>query len=435
MIKIKSLLIGNKDKLLILADQLQVSGSNFLMGILIARFLGISIFGVYGICYMGFYFCISIQQAFFTIPMFSLGPQKDKNVLQEYLSSLFFMNLIFTFSLAFCCYLILQFYSFNPVWQLKELSLIISIQLALMLTYDFVRRYFLVKSRIVLVFIFDFISYFLPLFLFLFSNLIVIKLTSVFYTISGLLFISIFSALFFIKLKRPSISLYRNVFIEHFIYSKWLLGRAFLSWFSGNFFLIAGAQLLGPVALGAIRMGQNINGIVNVVLLSFENRTPISAAKIFSENGLSALNLYLKNVGIKAFSFCFINGLLVIIFSDFIVEKLYGKEFLDYSYILIWYGVFNLFMSISMVYRFALLTLKNTSHVFIANVLSAILGFVFAYPMINLWGIYGLLVGLLLSQIIVTAWLMFATHKSDLISEINRRLLLAFKITNTLKNE
>ena len=86
--------------------------------------------------------------------------------------------------------------------------------------------------------------------------------------------------------------------------------------------------------------------------------------------------------------------------SPTIMELLYGTEFKPYAFILIGFCIIYIFVYLSHPLRFALRTLEMTRPIFIAYLLAAVFSLLAAAPMLREWGIYGLLLGLLTTQII-----------------------------------
>ena len=95
MLFLQKIFGGKEEKLLVLFDQGIVSGANFIIGILIARFLGIEQFGVYGFIFLIYLFCLGLQQAFFVMPLYSLGPTYSPEKKKPYLNSLLIIQAIF----------------------------------------------------------------------------------------------------------------------------------------------------------------------------------------------------------------------------------------------------------------------------------------------------------------------------------------------------
>ena len=73
------------NKPLVFLDQAIVSGSNFILGILLARNLGIEGYGYYSLIWLVVLFFSSMQLASLISPMMSLGPKKKYNCSKKLL--------------------------------------------------------------------------------------------------------------------------------------------------------------------------------------------------------------------------------------------------------------------------------------------------------------------------------------------------------------
>jgi len=70
-----------------LADQALISGINFAMGILLARFMGIEEFGLFAMAWLFIEFAGIFQQAIIVMPMMSIGPKQTKADMAGYLGA------------------------------------------------------------------------------------------------------------------------------------------------------------------------------------------------------------------------------------------------------------------------------------------------------------------------------------------------------------
>ena len=173
-----------------------------------------------------------------------------------------------------------------------------------------------------------------------------------------------------------------------------------LQWFSGNYFILIGASIIGPVAVGAIRMVQNIMGFFHILFLSMENIIPIETARQFRAGGWITMLQYLKKMTLKlALAFLF---LLVTIssLSPWLIELLYGAKYLDYSFLVVVYCALYVFVFLSIPLQFALRTVEVTYPLFVAYVLSTIFSLLAANYFLREWRMGGLLAGLILTQLI-----------------------------------
>ena len=413
MFFLQKILGGKEDKLLVLFDQGIVSGSNFIIGILIARFLGIEQFGVYGFIILIFLFCLGLQQAFFVMPLYSLGPTYSSDSRPNYLNSLLVIQATSTLFFSLICFLALTFIPISISPKIQELSGMIAITGMLILLQDFLRRLFLFQGCFKNLILMDIIAYAFQIVLL--SLLYLLDEFSLENCIKMICFTMLISVIYgFSKVRKLSFkfAIIKETLTKHWMFSKWLLARAILTYSSGNFFIIASGVILGPVAIGAVKMGQNLHGIMNVVFLAIENHVPIVSANLFQKKGRIALYDYLKQMTIKSLLLCFGLGVTIVVFSSWLILNLYGADYMSYAYVLVWFAIINLLVCISMPLRFALRTFEKTKSLFVATALSALFGFLFAYPLIETFQMNGLLFGLIMSQFIMIFYLIYSVFQS-----------------------
>ena len=445
-------------KALVLFDQALVSGGNFLLGVLLARFLGVKVFGEYALLWMGVMFLLSLHQAFMTKPLMSLFAGKKEWEKANYIQSLFVLQLII--SLGIVVLGLLFFFIFKKmeilngwVYYLPLTGLLA----ALYLLQDFFRKIFFVKKQYGWPLLLDFVGYApmllaLPMLHFL-DDLNLLKslvVMTVSYFIScavgGGIFFKLFISNFIItdftksrvstqsqsantteclppigppfsdnntdalnfKIKKHFI----KTFKEHYHYSFWLLGTSLVQWFAGNFFLIAAASVLGTVAVGALRMAQNMVGLCHVLFLAMENIIPAEAAQQFFDRGKIAMFSYLRRVTLwGSFPVLLMLGGLTIA-SPWLIESLYGANYLPYAYLVGAYSLLYVFAYFGFPLRYALRTLHFTSPIFIAYCLSAGVSLLIAFPLANNWGLSGIMIGLIGSQLLtLSVYIYFLNHK------------------------
>jgi len=157
---------------------------------------------------------------------------------------------------------------------------------------------------------------------------------------------------------------YVDLLKKHYHFSNWLLGTSILQWFSGNFFLIVAASTLGTTAVGAVRMvkiGLKIGAIVLLILSTMTIAAP------------------------------------------HLIHWIYGASFVSYSYVVWGYCLLYIFVFIGYPVRYFFRTIRFTKPIFVAYCFSTLFSLVIAFPVVNTWGITGLLIGLIVSQIVTLA--------------------------------
>jgi O-antigen/teichoic acid export membrane protein len=426
--KLKAISERKSAKFMILADQAIVSGCNFILGILIARYLGIYQFGIFGFISLICLFFLGLQQSFFVIPMYSLGASYPEGKRRSYLNALFFLQVFFATVFAILACLFFSFVNIQVGKELQDFSVLISITAFLVLLQDFQRRLFIYTEKYKSLLIVDILACFSQIIILSILHFTIgISLKICLWVICLSMLFSIVYGIITIKNISFDIPAMFVVCKRHWKYARWLLARSVLNYSSGNFFIIAAGAILGPVAIGAIKMGQNLHGAINVIFLAIENHVPIVAAKVFNKQGHKSLFSYLRGVSLKTVLICSVLGALVLLFANWLIFNLYGEEYLSYAYLLIWFAVLNVLICISMPFRFALRTLENTKALFIATAVSALFGFLFAYSFIENYQINGVILGLMISQLITIGILALAVFHTSFGIRLNFNRLLIGK--------
>jgi O-antigen/teichoic acid export membrane protein len=411
-------------KALVLFDQAVVSGGNFALGVLLARLLGLEAYGAYSLLWMGVLFALSLHQAYLTQPLVSLFAGKTGGEQTGYLRQLFKLQFLISVAgllLASLVFGLLKLAGMEQPW-LRYLPLMGGLA-AVFLLQDFLRKIFFVKKRYSPPLLMD-LALFVPmlgalvllhfagqltLFTALWAMLAMYSLSaglSAFYlhsefknyqpTGTSKSFIPVHPRTIF----DPEFS---KTAKEHYHYSIWLLGTSLLQWFSGNFFLIAAAGVLGTVAVGALRMAQNMVGLCHVLFLAMENIVPAEAAQQFFQHGQTQMFAYLRRVtALASIPVVLMLGFLTAA-APWLIRWLYGPEYLPFSYLVGAYALLYIFVFIGYPLRFALRTLQFTSPIFIAYCLGSTVSLLTTFPMARAWGVTGIFAGLLGTQLLTLA--------------------------------
>jgi len=131
-------------------------------------------------------------------------------------------------------------------------------------------------------------------------------------------------------------------------------------------------------------MGQNIVGLCHVLFLAMENIVPVEAAQLFLQKVGLMLIIVLSLMALAATS---------------LIQILYGISFISYSYVVWGYCWLYFIVFFGYPARYFFRTLRFTKPIFIAYCVSALFSLAVAAPMVQTWGIMGVLAGLIGSQI------------------------------------
>jgi len=386
-----------------LADQVMVSGSNFLTGILLARYLGLEAFGVFTLAWMAVLFVNSIQFSLISSPMMSIGPKQAEDKQPAYYGAVLLQQLIFSmFSAALMLMGIAASARLFPEWGVEPLIWpLVAASLAFQVQ-DFIRRYFFTCGRSTVAFINDAVSY-LGQIAVLAWLVFETTLTSAIalWTIAATSVLAIILGFSSFESLRVDRTIFRQTLQRHWVFSKWLTASALLQWASGNLFIVAAGSVLGAAAVGAMKAAQNIVGVTHILFQGLENIVPIQASRHFSSGGMASLTRYLRKVTIAAAIFVIPLLVLALVFPAFWLELVYGAEYAEYAFVLQWYAVIYVVMLIVMPLRIALRAQENTRPIFQAYLAMSIFSVVCALPAATYLGLHGVLAGILVTYMLL----------------------------------
>ncbi len=420
MNRIKNILVQHKNKLVTLSDQGLVSGINFLVGILLARWIGLENYGIYALIWMVVLFVSSVHQSAFISSLFALLPRKENP--NQFINQLMGLQVIFS-CLACGSIIFLGITLGGTIESIADISetspanltnLFLTAAIAsVFVLNDFLRRVGFAKQQSKLVLSMDLIGYGLqPLLLFTLNTNDLLDVQG---TLAALFFsYSISSLIGIIRLQCiPTFKDIAAVTLEVWSYSRFLIGTSLLQWLSGNFYLLTAAGVLGPVALGAIRIAQNVMGIMHLLLLSLENLVPLKAAETLHKKGRSATVKYVFRIFLQA-AVPFV-GLLVPIafFRAELLALIYGNSYVDYAFVLLGFCGIYILIFIGTQLRFLIRTFERNNLIFWSYVATSILGLSTANYFVTQFQIYGVLAGIALTQIIMVGFYLFSL-KSEL---------------------
>lgn len=410
---------SHRNQLLTICDQAIVSGTNFTMGLLLARELGVSEYGLFALAWMIVLGVSSIHQALIIAPLYSLYPKQENK--SGFLKNIVLTHLLFSVLCALFVFVFIEAIVWrNPVWNRPNASIILASCSFLFINYDFLRREAFMQKKAIGVLIADFITYGLQSCVVIALLPYGLNLTTIFIIIITLFFIGILlltlSRLnYFIKLL--TVNHGKQTWIKDLklilSYSRSLIGTSVLQWFSGNFFIIAAGSILGTGVIGAIRIAQNIVGVLHIIFLAMENIIPAKAAELLYQEGKRKMYRYIRNIGLKAGVVVIGTLTLIGLFRYPLIETLYGQEYLQYHYLLISYCAIYLLVFIGTIYRFIIRTVEMNDTILISYIITTIFSVLVAKPIIIHFGAIGVIIGLLSTQVIAIAIFTYAL-KSEL---------------------
>lgn len=399
MNKLQNITSKNSAQLIVLSDQALVSGVNFVMAIILARLMGIESYGLFALGWMLVLFVSSIQLAFIISPLFTLFPKhlQAKNYLRG-LHTIQFLFSILTFIIGYV--VVKTVFVYQPQWQIDGVSISLPMVAALYVWQDFYRRVNFTLKKPVQSLIADLVAYGgQPLAILLLHYFNQLTINHAFLVMSALFGITIIYNVSKINFTLNA-QLIKNTISENWSFSKYLVGTALLQWVSGNFFIVIAGGLLGPIAIGAIRIAQNVVGVLHVLFSAMENIIPIKASEILAKKGSHQVLDYFKKMLIQGGGLTIILLVAIAMGRDQIVILFYGDQYLNYTNILLGFTGLYVLVFIGTILGFVIRTFEVNHIFFWSYIITTVFSLLAAKTMVEQMGIYGVLTGLFIIQII-----------------------------------
>lgn len=393
-----------------IADQILVSASNFLTGIILVRGLGLAAFGKFTVAYVILLLANSIQLSFISSPMITLGSLcTTEGERRTFVRGVYGVQLIFCAiatvgtSIATVVYLLVDRSGVPPHFVLP-----FSAATALFLLQDWLRRYYFTISKASSSVWNDAISYG--------GQVIVLAvlwavgwltISTAFWTIaitSGLAFA--LGAL--IEGLRSTRAATHNAWRRIHSLSIDLGVANQLQWLVYQGAMLVGASVAGPQAAGGVRATQNVIGPVNIAFQAMENIVPIRAAEEMRSGGIHRAARFLLRFGAAGFL------ALLVLFS---IASLLSGRFLSFFYghqLRVYAGVLNLQMLYFLLawpirqITFLFRTIESTRPILIASVVAALMSMSLVYPLVRNYGALGIVMAAVGGQIGNLAYLAIA---------------------------
>jgi O-antigen/teichoic acid export membrane protein len=385
-----------------LADQAVVSGVNFLTAILIARQLGADAFGQFTLAWMAVLFLNGLQVALIISPMMSIGPKQSQDVRSGYFGEVVTQQILFA-GLSFVVLLagVSIGASWMPEWHVEGLALPLAAANLTFQLQEFIRRFLFSVGRPAAAVVNDVVRYGTQL------ALLGALLGNVAHDTADTLWIITASAVLAILagiplLVWPSLDVSRVVATtrRHWDFSKWLFASSLLSWTSGNLFMILAGFFLGAAAVGALRAAQNLMGVVGILLQGLQNVIPIRAAHHFANGGVASLIDYLRSSAILIGLAVTAVALVASSAPEYWLSLAYADQFAGYGGLLVWYSFIYIVIALELPISTGLRAVEQTRPVFHAYIAGTVFTLIAIVPLVKLFGLTGIMVGLLTTWII-----------------------------------
>jgi O-antigen/teichoic acid export membrane protein len=396
---------AKSEKALIFYDQIIVSGCSFLTNVFLARTLGAFSYGKFASLGLIQLFFLSISMSFFSQIFQVVYPNLTANRKKNYTASIIVLQgfiMLAILLIGLTIYGISQLYFTDYSFMI----LAVSITTPLLLIQDFLRRILITSNLIKKALIADVITNVLQISLIYLAYLCnQLSIVNCLYII-GLTFIP--SILF--SLKGLSINQTSN-FGLHFSWqthkqkSVWLTLSAFLQWSSGYFFIVVAGWWIGASAMGALRLAQYIFGLLNILLQAIESYALPKAVLV--NNKITYCKMLLKKMLLVI-----VPILLVMSFAaSQVFEYVGGETYKGYEFVIYGLCIIYFITTISYPIRIMIRSLHLNKEYFLGYLFSTIFSICTAFVLLKNFGLYGVLIGLAITQLITNGFWVISLKK------------------------
>ncbi len=387
-------------------DQALLSGSAFLISILLARWLNRDEYGAYALGFSIFLFLAGFHNAFFLEPMSIFGPESYSRCLTTYVKKLQGLHFVLAFSLSMLAGAGVAVLRFSAADRALT-SAIWGVAFAI----PFVLFHWLCRRAVYL--------QFAPGLAVASSATYCLALVFLMLVFKGLAWLSPFTgfliqslaaipaALVLLAPLRSRVDLdrgpsYVDIMRQHWRYGRWVVGGTTVHWISGNAYYVIVGALLPMQALGAFRALRNFTSPFNQFLSALTLLVLPWASSRFAEEG--GLGLQRRT---RQLTFLFGGGALVYfttvwLFGKRVMSFLYSGRYDEFSHLLVLATAPLLLTAVSVGSEVAAQAMQAPSEVFAAYAASAGLTVLVGVAFTYYWGLVGGLSGILISS--VTFW-------------------------------
>ena len=385
--------IQNRDASWALTDQLLISGLSFIIGIVIARTVGIAEFGRIAIVILLAAQALTIQDNFLAAPMMTLVGRRARRTA-SYFGAVLAWGVILSIASGIAVAAIV-----STLFLLRDGSVSPSFGLAAFLVtaaqsiHSTVRRLFFAQRRFGLALAVDAARYvgLLLIILVLGSAPGITRVDAplILFTMAACVLIS--AGIYGLFTERPRLRwrLMSKVITRHWPIARWLVLMVIASAGQDQLVPLAITLLLGDAALGGLRAGQYLVGSTHFILMGMGNFVPQRAAEAYVVGASEGLRKYLIKETI-VFGVPTVLLLLIIgVWAEFWLGHLFGPEYVIYSPILRIYCLTYFAIYLRDILIYYLRSIERTRATFDASAISSLVTIVLVYPLVWYAGLLG----------------------------------------------
>lgn len=386
-----------------LTDQGLVSGSNFFITVILARYLSLNDFGVFSTIWIACISASALLQAIIYTPLFSMQAKFEERKKIAFRNITFIeLLLIYLVSFLFILLLYLFLNSFGNLDVFEQIFSSFYFSLAYCL-FDYVRKRLIAEVKNKAVLFFDLIIYCGLIFSVMIPHSItldfVIESFTLVYFIVSLLAVFMFKLINLRSISSLSFREIMSIVSQQWHYSKWLIASSGFQFISGNAVVLVSGYLLTVSVISYVRMVQNIIGMLNPIYSFLDNHAQIYLSNVKARSGeIKYINTYrliyisviVVLLSLLIFIFVYSNNLLNIIYE---IESEYATGLLRLMVVV------SIFNTLNFLERLKLKVELKSKTIFNSYLISSTITLIIIYPIVINFSGYGVMFVLMMTQV------------------------------------
>ena len=376
-----------------LADQTVVSGSNFVVLIVVGRTLAPIDFGYFVLAFTLLQSAGAVQSALITRPHNVLGATRRGEDYLRYTTASALLQIVYAFAwvvllLAIAAVTRLSgspsattFLVAAPVavaWQLQE----------------FLRRVLYTERRLRVALLDDVLSYGAQA-----GILIWLGLDGTLTAARALVVVgatSLLAALVALPFLRHSLGrdTNREALRATWQFGRWLGAAEVVYWLASQSYIYIGGLVVGPVVSASLKAAQTLLGPVSVFLAFFVSYLPTSFARAHER---SELPQRMRRAFTQTVPPTVVYALAAIVFAPTLLRHVYGAEYVHDASVVRLFAVYYIILSVSDVFVAALAARGHTQRIFVGHAFGAAISLAVGWILLLHWHAAGGAAGMILS--------------------------------------
>jgi len=399
---------------LVLADQVVVSGANFVVGLLVARALGPAGYGQFTLVSSIILFVLGVQVALIDSPMMVLGAALSDQRKPDYFPAVMVGQLLFCVASAVLLLLAAPIISrFAPQWGFDRVIWPALFAMAGFLCQDFYRRYFFVRDRAHVALSSDLACHGSKAALLgAFALWWGLDAGEAFWIIAAASMVGVVVVFGFRspaqRWRTPDAAAMRRATRAHWDFGRWLLAESMASICASQLVIYITGRMISLSAVGAMAAAMHIVGATHVLLLALENLVPSRAAQIYASRGGVALNRYLLRISLLGGAGTLAVVAVAVLGAELWLRLLYGAAYQGNGRLVWWWGLYYTIGFGQRPFSTGLRVLGRTRGLFHSMLAGAAIAVAFSYPATRALGVNGAMLTLCLVQTAILCVLAFS---------------------------